>query len=538
MAARPSVSVAYYRVRYVGSVHVLNVDGRRYTLPLHIPREHGKSETYENAVDAMMTLLEENPPRDARDFASFFERVEIVTVEARTGHLIDVRTDADDSENLFTAKAEPYGGSRFFPSEIKGYRWKIDAAPGSPTLHTRGPRAPHRVGTRPWTPKDLPWSFEEALAKLEKNPKGGGAGQSIHLQTIGQVPAKPASEVKPGDILSWNQAPRAYVAVSVRPVSAQFVELVEQNLKTGQTFTRRLRKDKLVAAEEARPAAGRPGLSSGSSKTMQHLARWFSRKYGLSMAEATRMANRDNVEELERKHEEWRVAHGMPAANSPISRGKLQKMLLDGVGLSTGHTSGPLRGDDWTERYMITTSRGGRVWTREKLLTEVFREARKSTRPIGMGRLTLKQCPVRDVKARIEAVLDDDSFMRTLYGQIPVRVVSAVLDRIWMNYREPETEQEAGFARGAKPQIDPSRPLESNAVAYFFVGGNEHEGDPESIALRKGEIPLKAVQEYLVSRLRSARVEPQGSKGLLCHTIDYRGNPFSYTTPVKVEARR
>lgn len=313
MAARSPVSVAYYRVRYIGAVHVLSPDGRRDTFHPHIPRAQGGGETYEDAVDAMMTLLEEHPPRDAKDRATLFERVEIVTVSEARGTLIDIRTDADDSENLLTATAEPYGGSRFFPSEIKGYRWKVDAMPGNQTLRAvRGPRAPHHIGTRPWTPKNLPWSLEEALAKRKEDPKGGGAGQFVHLQMIGQVPAKPASEVKPGDILSWNQSHRTHVAVSVRQVSPKFVELTEKNIKTGQTFTRRLGKDKLVAAEEPTLgtlkrvsfSAGRAGMASG--KTMKHLARWYARKYGLSAAEATRMANRENVEELEREHEAWR----------------------------------------------------------------------------------------------------------------------------------------------------------------------------------------------------------------------------------------
>ena len=338
MAARSPTPVAYYRVRYIGAVHVLSPDGRRDTFHPNVPRAQGAGETYEDAVDAMMTLLEEHPPRDAKDRASLFERVEIVTVDAKTGHMIDLRTDADDSENLFVASAEPYGASRFFPSEIKGYRWKIDGMPGSKSLRVvPGPRAEHRVGTRGWTKKNLPWSLEEALARHKESP--GGAGQFIHLQMIGQVPAKPASEVKPGDILSWNQSHRTHVAVSVRQVSPKFVELTEKNLKTGQTYTRRLGKDKLVAAEEPTLSTlKRVSFSAGmaSGRTMKHLARWYARKYGLSTAEANRMANRENVEELEREHEAWRVSHGMPAANSAISRGKLQRMLLDGVGLSAG----------------------------------------------------------------------------------------------------------------------------------------------------------------------------------------------------------
>jgi hypothetical protein len=74
---------------------------------------------------------------------------------------------------------------------------------------------------------------------------------TIHLQGIGRVPAKPASELKVGDILSWNCSPNGYVVVSVRDVSPKFIEIVEKNRSTEEEFTRRLKKDRLVAAVSA-----------------------------------------------------------------------------------------------------------------------------------------------------------------------------------------------------------------------------------------------------------------------------------------------
>lgn len=91
------------------------------------------------------------------------------------------------------------------------------------------------------------------------------------------------------------------------------------------------------------------------------------------------------------------------------------------------------------------------------------------------------------------------------------------------------------FKTAAKRELlDPSKTLEGNAVAYFYVGGDERDGDPESIALRKGDVPLKAVGKYLEKRLGAgAEVSAKGSTQLICKV---KGT--SYTTPVKVEMRK
>lgn len=89
-----------------------------------------------------------------------------------------------------------------------------------------------------------------------------------------------------------------------------------------------------------------------------------------------------------------------------------------------------------------------------------------------------------------------------------------------------------------RPALDPSKSLETNAVAFFYVGGDEDEGDPESIDLRKGEVPLKAVEKYLEKRLGGGKVQPHGSNALTCHATGYDGKPYTYITPVRVEGRK
>jgi len=90
-----------------------------------------------------------------------------------------------------------------------------------------------------------------------------------------------------------------------------------------------------------------------------------------------------------------------------------------------------------------------------------------------------------------------------------------------------------------REQLDPSKPLEGNAVAFFYVGGDEKEGDPESVDLKKGEVPLKVVEKYLERRLGDgSEVSAKGSNELACKAKGYDGKPYSYTTSVKVEARK
>jgi len=91
----------------------------------------------------------------------------------------------------------------------------------------------------------------------------------------------------------------------------------------------------------------------------------------------------------------------------------------------------------------------------------------------------------------------------------------------------------------AHQKLDPSKPLEGNAVAYFTVGGDENEGDPESIALQKGHVPVQEVVKYLHKRTPGAKAQLGHHPGeILVHDIGWDKKPYSYTTKVKVEARK
>ncbi len=70
--------------------------------------------------------------------------------------------------------------------------------------------------------------------------------QTIHLQYVGRVRAKPAAEFTPGDVTTWNFGLRAMV-VARREVSKCYVELDLVSEESGKTTPRRLKKDRLVA---------------------------------------------------------------------------------------------------------------------------------------------------------------------------------------------------------------------------------------------------------------------------------------------------
>lgn len=72
---------------------------------------------------------------------------------------------------------------------------------------------------------------------------------TIHLQGIGNVKAKPAGELKVGDILSWNYSPEGYEVIDIKEVSPKSIRITEQNRETGSTFSRLLAKKRLVASE-------------------------------------------------------------------------------------------------------------------------------------------------------------------------------------------------------------------------------------------------------------------------------------------------
>ncbi len=72
---------------------------------------------------------------------------------------------------------------------------------------------------------------------------------SIHLQGIGRCAAIPAQEIKVGMLISWNCSPNGHAVESIKEVSEHFIEIVEKDRNTQVISTRRLRKDRLVAAE-------------------------------------------------------------------------------------------------------------------------------------------------------------------------------------------------------------------------------------------------------------------------------------------------
>ncbi len=70
--------------------------------------------------------------------------------------------------------------------------------------------------------------------------------QSVHLQGIGRVTAKPAGEIRVGDDLYWNYGIR-YTVVAVEPCGTKSVNVTERSAD-GKQYTRRMLKTRLVAA--------------------------------------------------------------------------------------------------------------------------------------------------------------------------------------------------------------------------------------------------------------------------------------------------
>jgi len=70
--------------------------------------------------------------------------------------------------------------------------------------------------------------------------------QMLHLQGIGKLPAKPAAEVKIGDVLSWNYSYRCCTIVAVENCGTKSVNITER-YNDGKEFVRRILKTRLVA---------------------------------------------------------------------------------------------------------------------------------------------------------------------------------------------------------------------------------------------------------------------------------------------------
>lgn len=73
--------------------------------------------------------------------------------------------------------------------------------------------------------------------------------RTIHLQSIGLYPALPASELQVGDVTVWNWGGRETIT-KIEQASKCFIAVTITN-KEGKEFTRRLKRDRLVACERA-----------------------------------------------------------------------------------------------------------------------------------------------------------------------------------------------------------------------------------------------------------------------------------------------
>jgi len=71
---------------------------------------------------------------------------------------------------------------------------------------------------------------------------------TIHLQALGQCEAKPAGELKPGDLMSFNYTPREYRVDKIEPAGSTQVKVTLVNIRTGSIYTKRFAKARLVAA--------------------------------------------------------------------------------------------------------------------------------------------------------------------------------------------------------------------------------------------------------------------------------------------------
>ena len=73
----------------------------------------------------------------------------------------------------------------------------------------------------------------------------------VHLQNCGDFKGTPAGEIAAGDLLAWNYG-SVYEVLTVRQASPRFIEISERKYgePDSETYTRRLRKDRLVVRVE------------------------------------------------------------------------------------------------------------------------------------------------------------------------------------------------------------------------------------------------------------------------------------------------
>jgi hypothetical protein len=85
-------------------------------------------------------------------------------------------------------------------------------------------------------------------------------------------------------------------------------------------------------------------------------------------------------------------------------------------------------GDDFIDRYMITSSRG-RVWTRDMVRKAALRQVKTS--PLPVRGQALGDFDAQTRARLVDMALDDDSLMRRHAGMVPARVVEAIEERVW-----------------------------------------------------------------------------------------------------------
>ena len=71
----------------------------------------------------------------------------------------------------------------------------------------------------------------------------------VHLQGLGDFLGTEASLLVPGMVLSWNYSPMHSTVVSVKTVSASYVEVTTRN-QAGEVFVKRMKKNRLVVASK------------------------------------------------------------------------------------------------------------------------------------------------------------------------------------------------------------------------------------------------------------------------------------------------
>lgn len=70
--------------------------------------------------------------------------------------------------------------------------------------------------------------------------------QTIHLQSVGKVPAVMAGELKGGDILMWNFGSK-YSVDAILKETPKTILIQTTDLETGKVYEQRLSKTRLVA---------------------------------------------------------------------------------------------------------------------------------------------------------------------------------------------------------------------------------------------------------------------------------------------------